>query len=45
MTTFEAIEPDAAFGELARINLRDQSLDETLRQIVDLARTGDPVRR
>lgn len=42
MTTSEAIEPDAAFGELARIDLRDQSLTATLRQIAELAKRAIP---
>lgn len=42
MTTFEAVDPDAAFNELTTINLRDQSLDETLLQIAELARRVIP---
>ncbi len=42
MTTFEAIEPDAAFAELARLNLSDQSLTETLRQVGELAKRVIP---
>jgi transcriptional regulator with GAF, ATPase, and Fis domain len=38
MTTSEAVEPDAAFAQLAQINLSDQSLPETLRQIAELAK-------
>jgi len=42
MTTFEAIQPEVAFGELVRIDLRNQSLDDTLQQIADLARRVIP---
>ena len=42
MTTFEAIQPEVAFGELARIDLRNQSLDDTLLQIARLARRVIP---
>lgn len=37
MTTSEAIEPELAFAALARINLSDQSLTDTLREIIELA--------
>jgi GAF domain-containing protein len=42
VTTWEAIEPDAAFSELARLDLREQSLTESLRQIAELAKRVIP---
>ncbi len=42
MTTFEAIETDAAWGELARLDLREQSLPEALRQVSELAKRVIP---
>lgn len=42
MTTFEALETDATFAELVRINLTDQSLTDTLRQIAELAKRAVP---
>jgi GAF domain-containing protein len=42
MTTFEAIQPEVAFGDLAKIDLRNQSLGDTLQQIAELARRVVP---
>jgi GAF domain-containing protein len=42
VTTAEALEPDAAVRELARINLAQQTLTDTLHQVAELAKRALP---